>query len=243
MRFFTDVPSWLNYMKDIDISFGARLHGNITAILAGTPAVIIAKDGRIIELCKYHNLPSLTYRQVPYQTRFEDILEQVDLTSHLKTHKEKFGHFIDFLDKNGLEHIYKEDRSRKDAPMDSKLPPPAEPVKPFVSLSDAEKIQRLQEQYQLCAEYGKSVKSSRHKFARKSNKLDSELKATKTQLTDKKKELADCKEVLKKTQSELKSVTKTLEKTQEHVAKLEKLPSYRVYKGAKKIVKKVRKKS
>jgi len=241
MRFFTDVPSWLNYMKEMDFSFGARLHGNITAILAGTPSIIIAKDGRIMELCEYHNLPSFTYRQVPYKTRFEDLLEKCDLGSHLKTHEQRFGHFIDFLNKNGIEHIYKEDPDRTDAPMDSRLPPPAEPIRSFVSLTDAEKIERLQEQYRLRAEYGNEVKKSRHQFAKKSNTLDSKLKGVKKDLSKTRKELEDCRSELEETKKELNSVKETLAKTREHVAKLEKLPSYRVYKGAKKVFKKVKK--
>ena len=241
MRFFTDVPSWLNYMKGIDLSFGARLHGNIVAVLAGTPAFIIAKDGRIMELCEYHNLPSFTYRQVPYKTRFEDLLEKCDLGSHLKTHEQRFGHFIDFLNKNGIEHIYKEDPDRTDAPMDSRLPPPAEPIRSFVSLTDAEKIERLQEQYRLRAEYGNEVKKSRHQFAKKSNNLDSKLKGVKKDLSKTRKELEDCRSELEETKKELNSVKETLDKTREHVAKLEKLPSYRVYKGAKKVFKKVKK--
>ena len=243
MRFFADVPSWLDYMRGVDFSFGARLHGNITAILAGTPAFIIAKDGRIIELCEYHNLPSVTHAEITRETRFEDLIANCDLASHLKTHKEKFDHFIDFLDKNGIEHIYKEDRDRKDAPMDSMLPEPSGSVKPFVALDDAGKIARLQEQYKIRSEYGKMVKASRHSFAKKNNILDVELKETKLKLSDKEKELVQTKETLKKTESELNSVNKTLADTQEHVRKLEKLPSYRVYKGVKNIVKKDKKES
>ena len=257
MRFFTDVPSWLNYMKGIDLSFGARLHGNIVAILAGTPAFIIAKDGRIIELCEYHNLPSIRYDNVAKDATFESLIDGVDLQSHLKTHEEKFNHFIDFLDRNGIEHIYKEDRNRKDAPMDDILPPAAEPIRSFVSCTDEEKIARLQEQYKLSSEYTHLVQASRHKFAEKSNSLDSELKNTRKILNDTREELdmtkkelnlgtenlVNMKKDLEKTREDLKNCKAKLATTQEHVRKLEKIPSYRVYKGLKKVGKKLKKQS
>ncbi len=56
VRFFLNVPTWLDFLKQADLSFGARLHGNITATIAGTPSILIPKDARMRELTEYHGL-------------------------------------------------------------------------------------------------------------------------------------------------------------------------------------------
>ena len=248
MRFFTDVPSWINYMKGMDLSFGARLHGNIVSILAGTPAFIIAKDGRIIELCEYHDLPSVRFDQIQKTDTFESLIEGVDFSSHLKHHKEKFKHFIDFLDQNGIDHIYKDDPDRKDAPMDKFLPEPSDPIKAFVSCTDEEKIKRLQESMLLRDGYIKELKSSRRNSILKNHDLDIELKDAQTELELVKKELnlgseslLQLKRELDETGEELKKCKANLAEVKEHARKLERLPSYRVYKAVKKIGKKAKK--
>ena len=56
-RFFTDVPTWLDFLRARDFSFGTRIHGNVFAILAGTPAYVIAHDSRTLELARYFDIP------------------------------------------------------------------------------------------------------------------------------------------------------------------------------------------
>ena len=55
-----NVPSWLEHLAGIDFSYGTRIHGNIAAILAGTPAYVLAHDSRTAELADYHAIPHRT---------------------------------------------------------------------------------------------------------------------------------------------------------------------------------------
>ncbi len=105
-RFFINVPTWLNFMKKADLSFGSRLHGNIAATLAGTPSILFPKDSRVRELADYHHLTSVPYDQVDENTNIWDLIEKVDFHQVSKYQKENFDRFIGFLEKNGIDHIY-----------------------------------------------------------------------------------------------------------------------------------------
>lgn len=90
-------------------------------MISGCPALFIPWDSRMQEFAAYHALPSVLPSQLREDVHIEDLVERVDLTSHLKRHHETFGRFIRFLDKNHLEHIYKDDINRLEAPLDQKL--------------------------------------------------------------------------------------------------------------------------
>ena len=97
---------------------GSKLHGNVAGILSGCPTLFIPLDGRMRELVSYHNFPAVPYNCIKETDYLEDILGKVDLQSHLKRQGENFDRFINFLDKNGLDHIYKEDKTIGCAPID-----------------------------------------------------------------------------------------------------------------------------
>ena len=50
VRFFCDPKAWFAHLATYDFSFGTRIHGNIAALLAGTPALLLAHDSRTLEL-------------------------------------------------------------------------------------------------------------------------------------------------------------------------------------------------
>lgn len=107
---FTNVPSWLEFLSGRDFSFGSRIHGNIAAVQSGTPAYIFAPDSRILELARYHNIQHMAAKDITEDTNIFDVYEKADFTSVQKGHKQRFEHYLDFLDANGLDHIYKEER-------------------------------------------------------------------------------------------------------------------------------------
>lgn len=62
---FIDAPSWLEAMRNYDFVAGARFHGVMLAIQAGTPGGVVAHDSRTAELCQTTCIPYKDYRELP----------------------------------------------------------------------------------------------------------------------------------------------------------------------------------
>ena len=123
---FANAHAWIQFMSQQRLSVGCRIHGNIAAVLAGTPALVFTIDTRTEELCRYHNIPFIPAGQIDKGTDLRDLYERTDFARVLEGHDRRFAHFVDFLNANGLKHIYAEDPARTDAPLDAavaKLPP------------------------------------------------------------------------------------------------------------------------
>lgn len=106
---FINVPTWIHFLQNIDLSIGSKLHGNVAAVLSGAPALFMPLDSRMRELAAYHAFPSVPYMQVNEYDHIEDLIGKVDMESHLKQHAGNFDHYIDFLNRNCIDHIYKSD--------------------------------------------------------------------------------------------------------------------------------------
>ncbi len=154
VRIFLNAPTWIEFMRQADLSFGARLHGNITATISGTPSLIIPKDARMRELAEYHKLTSFWWNNITENTKLEDIIEKSDFKSPEKAHSKNFDNYINFLNINHLSHIYHEKHVGIPAPLDQqmsqvKLQPPLSSITgcrlPEV-ISRWENFQQLSEQ-------------------------------------------------------------------------------------------------
>ena len=105
VRAFTGAGPWLEFLRQAQFSFGSRIHGNITAILAGTPAYIFACDSRIRELAEYHNIQHMLMKDMTPDMDIFDVYEKADFQSVHRGHQERFAHFTDFLQQNGLDYV------------------------------------------------------------------------------------------------------------------------------------------
>lgn len=144
---FMNVKSWMEYLKTKDLSFGTRIHGNIVSILAGTPCLIVASDARVQELAEYHNIPHILYTNIDKDTDLFDLCKETDFSKIYDGHKERFEHFVGFLNENGLDHIYKEQLVIEEAPFDRKLKEVnlQPPLTPFVTASADVQEKRIAE--------------------------------------------------------------------------------------------------
>lgn len=106
MRFFVNVPSWIEFLSKLDFSLGIKIHGTVAAILAGTPAFLFAIDSRTRELAEYHNIPHMNAADVTEIMTPYSIYNNTDFSKIKQGHKERFRNFIDFLEENNLENIY-----------------------------------------------------------------------------------------------------------------------------------------
>ncbi|WP_337017997.1 polysaccharide pyruvyl transferase family protein [Oceanobacillus massiliensis] len=174
VRFFLNVPTWLDFLRKADLSFGARLHGNITATIAGTPSIIIPKDARMRELTNYHGLTHIWAGDITEKTSLSELIEKVDFQSPAKVQADNFDNFIDFLDKNNLDHIYKDDMYPTTIPLDEKL---AEielmsPLSTISGISLEEMVERFEQYYPMEEEKtNKKLKAQKDKLAEKDKKI------------------------------------------------------------------------
>ncbi len=106
VRYFVDPTTWIDYLKDMDFSFGTRIHGNITSLLAGTPAMVFAHDSRTLELARYFEIPHKLQREIRPDVDAAELYEEADFTKFNNGHAKRFDAYISFLDKNGIDHIY-----------------------------------------------------------------------------------------------------------------------------------------
>ncbi|MBR8743603.1 polysaccharide pyruvyl transferase family protein [Nocardiopsis sp. MG754419] len=106
VRVHLDPATWIDDLRDFDFSFGTRIHGNITALLAGTPAVVLCHDSRTLELCRYFDIPHRRIRHLSSDTDAADLYAEADFTAMHEGHAERFARFTGFLEKNGLEHVH-----------------------------------------------------------------------------------------------------------------------------------------
>lgn len=105
-EFFLNVPTWLEYMSKADLSIGSRLHGNVAALLAGTPSILIPKDARVRELSEYHDFTRVSQTDINADTNVWDLIHAADFQQPCRKQEANFNRFLGFLDKNEISHIY-----------------------------------------------------------------------------------------------------------------------------------------
>jgi hypothetical protein len=107
VRFFVDPAPWIDFLRGMDFSFGTRIHGNIAALIAGTPAVVLAHDSRTLELARYFEIPYRLMRDVDPDVDAADLYEAADFGPLNDGHAARLATFTRFLDRHGLDHIFR----------------------------------------------------------------------------------------------------------------------------------------
>ncbi|MFD7876862.1 polysaccharide pyruvyl transferase family protein [Streptomyces sp. NPDC059766] len=105
-RVYVDPVTWIDDLRSFDYSFGSRIHGNIAALLAGTPATVLAFDSRTLELCRYFEIPHRLLSEAPADLDPARLYEEADFGPLTGNHRQRFDRFTAFLDKNGLENTF-----------------------------------------------------------------------------------------------------------------------------------------
>lgn len=107
VRFFVDPWPWFEHLATRDFSFGTRIHGNIAALISGTPAFVLAHDSRTLELVRYHEIPYRLMRDVRPDTDAAELFEAADYGPFNRGHAARFATYVGFLDRHGLDHIHR----------------------------------------------------------------------------------------------------------------------------------------
>ena len=115
IRLFIDPQSWFKALRARDFSFGTRIHGNIAALLAGTPAFVLAHDSRTLELARYFEIPHMQYSEIGARRLAEEFYATADYRGYHANHAARFDTFTRFLERCGLRHVYMEGEDRGQA--------------------------------------------------------------------------------------------------------------------------------
>ena len=114
VRGFVSAEAWFEYLRGRDLSVGSRIHGNIAAVISGTPAYIIAPDNRVLELAEYHNLPHTTVANLEKDADIFDLIKDVNFDQVLAGHADRFDRYHEFFKRNNLPTIYDDPSYSKD---------------------------------------------------------------------------------------------------------------------------------
>jgi Polysaccharide pyruvyl transferase len=134
VRFFLDPKTWFEHLAEYDFSFGTRIHGNIAALLAGTPALLLAHDSRTLELAEYHEIPHRTITSIEDDADPLSLYAECDWNRLNKAHPDRWDSFASFLGEHRLTHVYDDGQDPSD--FDNRLaatefPPPVRTLMGF----------------------------------------------------------------------------------------------------------------
>lgn len=121
VKMFLQAKQWIDFLETRDLSIGCRMHGNIAAILAGTPTVIIPHDMRMRELIEYHKLPHILPKDLFKCGDLSEALSKVDFDAMFTHHQENFERYGKFLKINNIDNIFSNTDSVEVAPYDIAL--------------------------------------------------------------------------------------------------------------------------
>lgn len=134
VRFFLDPKTWFEHLAHYDFSFGTRIHGNIAALLAGIPALLLAHDARTLELAEYHEIPHRTITSIEHDADAISLYAECDWNALNKAHPDRWDTFASFLKEHRLTHVYEEGQDAKafdDRLAATRFPPPVRTLMGF----------------------------------------------------------------------------------------------------------------
>ena len=97
VRYFTSYTLWKEFLKSMDFSFGARMHGLTPAIHAGKPAMFIAHDARVREMCEFFDLPFVAEQDLPATLDLEFFTSRCDYGGTRKRYRQVYQDFVSVL--------------------------------------------------------------------------------------------------------------------------------------------------
>ena len=143
-RLFLDMWTWYDFLATQDFAYGTRFHGNVAALLARTPAMLLAHDSRTLELANYHEMPHRIVSEFTEDISAAELYDTVDFSVFNAAMPDRFERYKTFLERNGIEHIWQPGKADPafDTQLSAAVFPP--PVKTLVNGDGTEIASRLQ---------------------------------------------------------------------------------------------------
>jgi hypothetical protein len=102
LRVFFSVEEWLGCTRTTSAAIGTRFHGNIAALLAGTPALFLVHDMRTLELCELLRAPHLVLDRAWGAEEIVERLLGMDYGPFVAQFRRVMTEWRLFLARNGL---------------------------------------------------------------------------------------------------------------------------------------------
>lgn len=176
IKWYMSAPSWIEDMKNFDLSIGTRIHGNILPTAAGTPTLTMYFGARLRELTEFHHLPRIDAKTVNPNDTLEDLIQNVDFHEPERYHRENYNNFVRFMDDNGLNHSYK--HTTEELPFDRQLAQTEllPPIVPINKVTDVEELQhRIQVGYSMSQKGLIREKKQKEKLAKRVREVEKAL--------------------------------------------------------------------
>ncbi|MFK3721196.1 polysaccharide pyruvyl transferase family protein [Pseudomonas fulva] len=150
VRYFTNYTVWKDFLGSMDFAFGARMHGLTPAVHAGKPALFIAHDARVREMCEFFSLPFVGEHALPADLHIDYFLARCDYSPTLPRYEQAYAGFVQTLRQLGLDGNISADGAIIDAwQPEADIQVAGEEYAPG---PDAEDIAHLESQIALCAD-------------------------------------------------------------------------------------------
>ena len=102
---FETANEYYEYSANGQINIGVRLHGNITALAMGKPAIFVTYDSRTSELANYFGIPTLGESEILNGINFEDVIQNLNFDAFNSTFPINYARMENFLNSNGVKHL------------------------------------------------------------------------------------------------------------------------------------------
>ena len=99
---FFNINEWRSYIREFDLSMGARFHGNVIALWEGVPALFLVTDSRTRELCEHFSLPHIDIGDFDRSKPIEYYYELADYSEFHKNYPKRLAEWKELLKMNGL---------------------------------------------------------------------------------------------------------------------------------------------
>jgi hypothetical protein len=105
---FETADEYYGFSSSQDLNIGTRLHGNITALAMGRPAIFLTYDTRTAELAELFSIPTLPEDRLTEDFDVQDFLAGVSFASFNRKFRHRYHSFVKFLDDNRVAHRMRE---------------------------------------------------------------------------------------------------------------------------------------
>ncbi|WP_421763180.1 polysaccharide pyruvyl transferase family protein [Ekhidna sp.] len=96
--------TWFKKIGEHDFILGSRLHGCISALIRGIPAVMIARDLRVREISEFFKIPFVQSSRLHKYKSLQELYDELDFEGFNKCYEMRFNNYVHLLEENGINH-------------------------------------------------------------------------------------------------------------------------------------------